>query len=72
MAKRKRSPVMSDVLRDTIARSGIPTLILEKETGVARASIRRFLNGERSLRLDRADELSRYFRLRLIHEPAEE
>jgi plasmid maintenance system antidote protein VapI len=40
-------------------------LTLERETGVTRASIRRFVNGERTLRLDMADQLAAYFRLEL-------
>jgi plasmid maintenance system antidote protein VapI len=38
---------------------------LERETGVTRASIRRFVNGERTLRLDMADRLAAYFGLEL-------
>jgi hypothetical protein len=40
-------------------------LTLEWETGVARASIRRFVSGERTLRLDMADRLATYFGLKL-------
>jgi transcriptional regulator with XRE-family HTH domain len=40
-------------------------LALERETGVTRASIRRFVNGERTLRLDMADRLAAYFGLEL-------
>jgi plasmid maintenance system antidote protein VapI len=58
--------MLTEVLRDTIIKSKIPFLVLERETGVQRASIRRFVNGERSLRLDMADKLAAYFGLRLV------
>ena len=56
---------MSDLLRKTIAESGVPLLVLERETGVKRASIMRFVRGETSLRLDKADQLAAFFGLEL-------
>jgi plasmid maintenance system antidote protein VapI len=38
---------------------------LERETGVTRASIMRFVRGSQSLRLDVADKLAAYFGLEL-------
>jgi plasmid maintenance system antidote protein VapI len=38
-------------------------LALERETGVTRASIMRFVRGSQSLRLDMADRLAGYFSL---------
>jgi hypothetical protein len=46
---------MSDVLRQAIVESGTALIALERETGVQRMSITRFLRGEASLRLDKAD-----------------
>jgi len=63
MTKRGRS--MSDVLRRAIAESGMAMIALERETGVQRMSIVRFLDGERSLRLDKAEQLAEYFGLEL-------
>jgi plasmid maintenance system antidote protein VapI len=60
-----RTPIAT-VLRRTIVKSGMTYLALERETGVARASIMRFVNGERTLRLDMADRLAAYFRLELV------
>jgi hypothetical protein len=64
----KPEPV-SALLRRTIAKAieGGATnyLTLERETGVARASIRRFVNGERTLRLDVVDKLAAFFGLEL-------
>jgi len=71
MAKRKYK-TMTEVLRQAIVDSGLPLLRLSKESGVERASLRRFVNGERSLRLDMADKLAEYFQLELHHGNPEE
>jgi plasmid maintenance system antidote protein VapI len=59
-----RAPI-SDLLRRTIAESGISYNALQKETGVTRASIMRFVRGDQYLRLDMADRLAAYFGLEL-------
>lgn len=64
MAKNLASPI-SELLRKTIAESDVPYLVLERETGVTRASIMRFVRGEQFLRLDNADALAAYFDLEL-------
>lgn len=56
---------MTEVLRRVIVENGIAYLALEQATGVKRASIMRFVRGETSLRLDKADRLAAYFRLEL-------
>jgi plasmid maintenance system antidote protein VapI len=56
---------LSDVLRAAVVASGMPYQALERETGVARASIMRFVRGSQSLRLDMADRLAAYFGLTL-------
>jgi hypothetical protein len=40
-------------------------IALERETGVQRMSIARFLSGATSLRLDKAERLAEYFGLEL-------
>lgn len=62
---------MSETLRQTVLDSETPLLVLERETGVQRASLRRFLRGERSLHLDIADKLAAHFRLLLVKQGAE-
>lgn len=64
MAKKKHK-TMTEVLRQAIIESGLPLLTLGKASGVDRASLRRFITGERSLRLDMADKLAEYFELTL-------
>jgi plasmid maintenance system antidote protein VapI len=59
-----RSPI-TDLLRQTIVGSRVSYSSLERETGVKRASIMRFVRGDQSLRLDMADRLAAYFDLEL-------
>jgi transcriptional regulator with XRE-family HTH domain len=59
------SAPISDLLRRTIEASGLAYKTLERETGVTRASIMRFVRGSQSLRLDKADRLAGYFGLEL-------
>jgi len=62
MAKKQ---TISDALKRAIVQSGMAHAALERETGVQRASIMRFLRGEQSIRLDGADKLAAYFGLEL-------
>jgi plasmid maintenance system antidote protein VapI len=65
MNERQREVSVSDVLRRTIVESGVSYNALQRETGVSRASIMRFVEGRQSLRLDMADRLAAYFGLAL-------
>jgi plasmid maintenance system antidote protein VapI len=65
MNARKPIATMSDVIRRAIVESGISHQRLERATGVTRASIMRFVRGDQSLRLDKADLLAQYFGLEL-------
>jgi plasmid maintenance system antidote protein VapI len=56
---------LSDVLKPALAESGLAHIALERATGVKRASIMRFLRGETSLRLDKADRLAAFLGLEL-------
>jgi plasmid maintenance system antidote protein VapI len=56
---------ISDLLRQTIAESGLSYNALQKATGVTRASMMRFVRGDQSLRLDMADRLAAFFDLEL-------
>jgi len=68
MTKRKPKPPLTDPLRQAIVDSGLPLLRLANETGIARASLIRFVRGDTSIRLDIADKLAAYFGLKLIAE----
>jgi plasmid maintenance system antidote protein VapI len=58
------SPITT-LLKRTIVESRIPYKALERETGVRRSSIQRFVDGRQSIRLDMADRLAAYFNLEL-------
>jgi plasmid maintenance system antidote protein VapI len=65
MTKRSPPAAITDVLKAAIAGSGVSHLALSEATGVERMSIGRFIRGERSIRLDKADKLAAYFGLEL-------
>lgn len=52
---------LSEALKKAIQDSGFAHIAIERDTGVQRASIARFLAGTNSLRLDKADALANYF-----------
>ena len=63
---------MSDILRRAIRDSGKALIAIERETGIQRMSISRFLRGDTSLRLDKAEKLAAYLGLVLISKKASE
>jgi plasmid maintenance system antidote protein VapI len=68
--RKENLPVpISDLLRRTIAeaieRKEANYKALQRETGVTRATIMRFVKGTQFLRLDMADRLAAYFGLEL-------
>jgi plasmid maintenance system antidote protein VapI len=65
MNRRHHQGTISDVLRRAIVDSGVSHNALAQATGVTRASIIRFVRGDQSLRLDKADLLAAYFDLSL-------
>jgi hypothetical protein len=69
MSTRKLPESMTDVLRRTISESRMPYKALSRETGVARASIQRFVDGRQSIRLDMADRLAAYFGVFVVVKP---
>ena len=60
VAPRKRQATMTDLLRAALAKAESLSAI-ERETGVKRQSMMKFLRREQSLRLDMADRLAAYF-----------
>lgn len=61
MSTDKPPATISETLRRAIAESGASYKGLSRETGVARASLMRFVTGRQSLRLDVADRLAEHF-----------
>ena len=60
---------MTNVLKAAIEQSGISRYRIAKDTGVLETSLSRFMRGETSLRLDKADVLAEYLGLRLVPDP---
>ena len=63
MARRNTYKTLTDALRREIAGGDISFKRLERETGVSRQSLMRFVAGETSLRLDKADAVAEFFGL---------
>jgi plasmid maintenance system antidote protein VapI len=64
-ARNAKPQTLSAALRKAIHGSGMSFKALERETGVLRQSLMKFIRGEQSLRLDVADRLAAYFGLEL-------
>jgi len=60
---------MTDVLKAAIAESGVSRYRIAKDTGILQTSLSRFMAGQTSLRLDKADVLAEYLGLRLTPDP---
>ncbi len=69
-AKRKTYDTMTGALLEVIADSELSFKAIERETGVARQSLMKFVRGEQSLRLDIADKLANYFRIQFTRRKA--
>ena len=65
LAKWKAKPTMTDVLKDAIERSGLTRYRIARDSGVLQSSLSRFMKGERTVRLGKADVLAAYLGLRL-------
>ncbi|MGD0655336.1 MAG: helix-turn-helix transcriptional regulator [Thermoguttaceae bacterium] len=65
MSKSKTKPTLTDVLKATIEESGLTQYRIAKDTKIPATSLMRFMRGETSLRLDKADILAEYLGLNL-------
>ena len=65
MKKKPPQSPLTDALKKAVIDSGLPLLQISKGSGVEYASLFRFMSGERSLRLDKADKIAVYFHLQL-------
>lgn len=66
MSKSKKKPTMTDALKAAIKESGLTRYEISKATGILQTSLSRFVRGETSLRLDKADVLAEYLGLELV------
>jgi len=60
---------MTEVLKAAINKSGLTQYKIARDTGVLATALGRFMRGENSLRLDKADVLAAYLGLRLVQIP---
>lgn len=65
MGQRRPSEPITHALKQTIAESGMSFKAIERETGVKRQSLMKFMRGEQSLRLDMADKLVAHFGIKI-------
>jgi transcriptional regulator with XRE-family HTH domain len=61
MSKRTKAKTMTEVLKAAIAECGETYSELERATDVKRGSLLRFMRGEQSILLDKADALAEHF-----------
>jgi hypothetical protein len=61
----KKKPNMTEVLKAAIEESGLTRYRISVDTGIDQAALMRFMRGETSLRLDKADVLAEYLGLEL-------
>ncbi len=64
--KTTRTVSPSDLIRQSMAESGLSFIELERRTGVKRQSLMKFARGEQSLRLDIAEKLFDTLGLELV------
>lgn len=57
---------MTDVLRKAIDESGLTLYRIAADTGVGPSSLLRFVRGDQSIRLDKADLVANYLELELV------
>ena len=69
MSKSKQKPTLTDVLRASIERSGLTVYRIGRATGIDTANLGRFVRGEMSIRLAKADRLAAYLGLQLAPDP---
>jgi ribosome-binding protein aMBF1 (putative translation factor) len=65
MSKSKKKPTMTDVLKTAIEQCGVSRYRISKDTGILETSLSRFMRGETTILLDKADVLADYLGLEL-------
>jgi len=69
MSKSDPKPTLTGALKAAIAQSGLTHYRIGRGAGIPESSLLRFMRGETSLRLDKADRLAAYLGLRLVPDP---
>ena len=65
MSKRQTTTI-TEAIKVAMEESGISRYQIAKDTGILQTSLSRFIRGETSLRLDKADLLAEYLGLELV------
>jgi hypothetical protein len=66
MSRTKRKATLTDALKAAIENSDASRYRTAQDTGILETSLSRFVRGESSLRLDKADVLADYLGLELV------
>lgn len=69
MRKSKPQRTLTEMLKAAIEQSGLTYYRIAKAIGIDEANLGRFVRGELSVRLDKADRLAAYLGLRLTPDP---
>ena len=69
MTNDKPRPTLTESIKAAIEKSGLTRYRIADATGITGASLCRFMQGETSVRLDKADRLAAYLGLRLVPDP---
>ena len=59
--------MVSEMLRKTIAKSGLSRFSISRATGIDQAALSRFMNRQVGLNTTSVDILAKYFGLELVH-----
>lgn len=69
VSMKKSKLTITDVLKAAIEESGVTRYRIAKETEIPETTLMRFMSGETTIRLDKADALAAYLGLRLVSDP---
>ena len=69
MSMNKRESALTNVLKAAIEKCGLTYYRIAKDTGIDETNLGRFMRGDMSIRLDKADILAAYLGLRLVSNP---
>lgn len=66
MAKKKRTNLLTDQLRQAINDSGLTRYRIAKETGISESALAQFYNGHRGLSMESLNALGEFLQLTVV------
>ena len=69
MSKSKNKPTMTEVIKAAIENCGVSRYRIAQATGILEPSLSRFMRGETTILLNKADVLAEYLGYRLVIDP---